>query len=203
MKNELSPTSRRNFLKGTAVAGSFAIATNAKSYANIVGSNESLQMGVIGFRGRGKALISSIDQAKGAKLVGLCDVDRKVLSDFRAKDKDLIREEDVRELLGRDNIDAIASATPNHWHAIVTCWASDAGKHVYIEKPISHNMMESRKIVEAAQRNKTLIQGGFQNRSDTGLLTFFENLRGGKYGDVVSVHGTCHRQRASIGKLAI
>ena len=201
MKNEPSPTSRRNFLKGTAVAGSFAIATNAKSYANIVGSNESLQMGVVGFRGRGKALINGIDQAKGAKLVGLCDVDRNVLSDFRAKDKDLIREEDVRELLGRDDIDAIASATPNHWHAIVTCWASDAGKHVYIEKPISHNMMESRKIVEAAQRNQTLIQGGFQNRSDTGLLTFFENLRGGKYGDVVSVHGTCHRQRASIGKL--
>ena len=201
MKHNHNPNSRRNFLKGVAVAGTLSIASSAKSYGNILGSNESLRMAVVGFRGRGRSLINGIDQATGARLVGLCDVDRKVLSDFRADDKDLIRQEDVRDMLTRDDIDAIASATPNHWHAVVTCWASDAGKHVYIEKPISHNMTESRKIVEAAKRNSTLVQGGFQNRSDTGLLTFFENLRGGKYGDVLAVHGTCHRQRASIGKL--
>lgn len=201
MTSKPNPSSRRLFLKGAAAAGALAVTTNARSYGRIMGANEALRMGVVGFRSRGKSLIGAIKAAEGANLVALCDADDKVLSDYDSGNADLFRTNDLRELLSREDVDAIASATPNHWHALVTCWACDAGKHVYIEKPISHNMLESQKIVNAARKNDVLVQGGFQNRSDSGLLTFFENLRAGKYGQVLAVHGTCHRQRASIGKL--
>ncbi|MDG2012372.1 MAG: Gfo/Idh/MocA family oxidoreductase [Pirellulaceae bacterium] len=201
MISKFNSSSRRHFLKGTAAAGALALTTNARSYGRIIGANEAVRMGVVGFRSRGRSLIGAINAAAGANLVALCDADEKVLADYDTGNADLFRTSDLREMLGRKDVDAIASATPNHWHALVTCWACDAGKHVYIEKPISHNMLESQKIVEAARRNDVLVQGGFQNRSDTGLLPFFENLRSGKYGEVLAVHGTCHRQRASIGKL--
>ena len=192
---------RRTFVKASAAAGVVALTTSARSYGRIIGSNDELRVAVIGFKGRGKALLGAIKRAEGAKLVGLCDVDEHILRDYDADNKQLFRTTDLREVLQRDDVDAIASATPNHWHALLTCWASEAGKHVYIEKPISHNMYESKMIVDVVRKNKTIVQCGFQNRSDSGLLTFFDNLLSGKYGQVLSVHGTCHRQRASIGKL--
>ncbi len=193
--------SRRAMLKASAAASVLAVTNPAKSYARIMGANEDLRMAVIGFKGRGRALISAINQAAGATLVGLCDVDEKILASHEPDNKDLLRTTDLREFLERDDIDAVASATPNHWHALLTCLACEKGKHLYIEKPISHNMFESQRIVEIARKNDSIVQCGFQNRSDTGLLTFFDKLLQGKYGTVRFVHGTCHRQRATIGKL--
>lgn len=197
---------RRTFVTSAAAASTLAIVptvrTSAKSYERIIGSNRELRMAVIGFKGRGRALISAIAAADNASLVAVCDADKKILSDHDKDNSELFRTTDLREILKRDDIDAIASATPNHWHALVTILACRAGKHVYIEKPISHNMHESQAIVQHARKHNSIVQCGFQNRSDTGLLTFFENLHGGKYGKVLSVHGTCHRSRESIGKLA-
>ena len=192
---------RRTFVKGAAVAGALTLSTSARSYARIKGSNQKLRMAVIGFKGRGRSLLGAIKANEEANLVALCDVDETVLASHDSSNQELFRTTDLRELLERDDIDAIASATPNHWHALITCWACDSGKHVYIEKPISHNMYESRKIVEVARKNDSVVQCGFQNRSDTGLQTFFENLHSGAYGDIQAVHGTCHRQRETIGKL--
>ncbi len=203
MKSEFSGAAcdRRSFVRGVAATGTLAIFAPARSYARIPGANEELRIAVIGFRSRGKALISAIDAADGARLVGLCDVDAQVLAGHDPENSGLLRTGDFREILQRDDIDAIASATPNHWHTLLTCLACQAGKHVYIEKPVSHNMHESRILVETARRYDSIVQCGFQNRSDTGLIPFFENLHSGKYGDVLTVHGTCHRPRESIGRL--
>ena len=193
------PVNRRSFVKA---AGAVVVASQTSlSYGNISGSNEPLRFGVIGFRGRGKSLINAINAADNAKLVALCDVDEKALGAHKPEDKSLFRSGDFRKLLERDDIDAIASATPNHWHSMLAIHGALAGKHVYIEKPISHNMTESRAVVAAAEKTGKLIQCGFQNRSDTGVRGFFEGLKAGNYGKVNFVHGTCHRARKTIGKL--
>ncbi len=195
---------RRQFVHGTAAAGAIAslsLVTSARSYANVIGSNNKLQMAVIGFASRGRALIGAVNGTDNARLMALCDADSNVLADYQPDDQELFRTDDFREVLSRDDIDAIASATPNHWHALLTILACQAGKHVYIEKPISHNMMESRAIVRVARETDRIVQCGFQNRSDTSCTSFFDQLRNGQYGDVISVHGTCHRQRDTIGKL--
>ncbi len=162
---------------------------------------ESLRIAVIGFRSRGKALINAIEKCSDAKLVALADVDEKVLRETNSADSKLARTKDFRELLQRDDIDAIASAAPNHWHALISIQAAQSGKHVYIEKPISHNMFESQMVVAAADRFDKLIQCGFQNRSDSGLTGFYGRLRAGEFGKVQHVHGTCHRPRKGIGKI--
>ncbi len=203
MKSNQPPRkfSRRTFVRGAAAAGSLALFAPARAYGRIRGANEDLRMAVIGFRSRGKSLIDAINHSDGAQLVALCDVDRQVLGGHDPDNRTLIRTTDFRELLQRDDIDAIASATPNHWHAPLTCMACQAGKHVYIEKPISHNMQESRQLVKLARQHDSIVQCGFQNRSDTALIPFFDKLHSGQYGEVLAVHGTCHRQRESIGRL--
>ncbi len=201
MKSVASQLRRRTFVKAATAATAMAWTIPARSYARILGSNERLRMAVIGFKGRGKSLIEAINRTKDATLVALCDADRKVLAAQDPENRSLFRTLDLREILDREDIDAIASATPNHWHALVTCWACAAGKHVYIEKPISHNMYESRRVVEVATDHGSVVQCGFQNRSDTGLIPFFDRLHAGEFGEVVAVHGTCHRERGSIGKL--
>lgn len=198
---------RRKFIKtaaiGTAAVTSLAGSTSAMtaaSYRSISGSNEQLRFGVVGFRSRGRALIGGIRKSKSG-LAAVCDADSTVVEKFEPDNKKLIRSTNFDKLLDDKNIDAIASATPNHWHTLLTMLALEAGKHVYIEKPISHNMLESQMVVRAARKHNKIVQCGFQNRSDKGLVPFYEKLRAGDYGKVVHVHGTCHRSRNSIGKL--
>ena len=205
---------RRKFVQVTAstlatAAGLSATGVNtdsalggmtAASYRRILGSNEKIRVGLVGFRSRGRALIGAIRGAGGA-LAAVCDVDQNVVSKFEPDNSNLVRESDFRKLLDRSDLDAIASATPNHWHTLLTMHAVMADKHVYIEKPISHNMLESQMVVKAARKAGKIVQCGFQNRSDQGLLPFYEKLEGGDYGKVTFVHGTCHRSRKSIGKL--
>ena len=196
---------RRSFIQRSS---SLVAAASGLGTANLLirtrASNptlEKLRVGVVGFKGRGKGLIDAINQNKNASLVALADVDEEILRSVQSDNRSLVRTDDFRKLLDRKDVDVIASAAPNHWHAMITVLAAQAGKHVYIEKPISHNMFESRAIVAAAERYGKLIQGGFQNRSDSGLMDFFNRLNTGEFGKVKFVHGTCHRPRKSIGKL--
>ncbi len=158
-------------------------------------------MAVVGLRGRGQGLIDAVAASSSAHIVALADVDQKVLAAQSPDDRNLFRTNDFRRILDRPDVDAIVSATPNHWHALLTVWACQAGKHVYIEKPISHNMFESQAVVAAADRSGKLVQCGYQNRSDSGLTDFYQRLQQGEFGKVTSVHGTCHRPRKSIGRL--
>ena len=108
---------------------------------------------------------------------------------------------DCRKLLERNDIDAIVSATPNHWHALLTIWACQAGKHVYIEKPVSHTIFEGVKMTEAARKYNRIVSSGFQNRSCGGLTPFFESLHEGRWGAVQSIRVLTYRNRASIGRV--
>ncbi|MEM9410202.1 MAG: Gfo/Idh/MocA family oxidoreductase [Planctomycetota bacterium] len=196
---------RRSFVKLLAATGVVTAMGSPRTQAKPHSVNgfglEKLRVAVVGVRGRGKALINAIRVSNSAELVALADVDSKVLASTEKASTTLARESDFRKLLDRNDIDIIASATPNHWHALLTILAMQAGKHVYIEKPISHNMFESTAIVEASKKFDKLVQCGFQNRSDTGLTEFFGRLNNGEFGKVSYVHGSCHRGRRSIGKL--
>lgn len=192
-------TTRRQFL-GSCSAAIVGAATY-RPHSKIIGANEQIRVAVIGFGGRGKALIDGVRRSANARLVALCDADSKVLNGFEPDNHDLWRTGDFREILDSGEVDAIASATPNHWHALMTVWACQAGKHVYMEKPISHNMWESRQVVLASRRFDRIVQAGFQNRSDTALIPFFERLQRGDFGSVQHVHGTCYRDRDGIGKI--
>jgi predicted dehydrogenase len=171
-------------------------------YAKILGANDDIGVAVVGFRSRGQALMNSFEAIDGVRVVALCDADQTVIDREAAKRPDAFTSTDVRDVLARDDVDVVVSATPNHWHALLTVWACQAGKHVYIEKPVSHGIWEGRKMVEAARKYKRFVSSGFQNRSDTGLRPFFADLHAGKYGKVKHVHGLCYRNRNGIGKRA-
>jgi predicted dehydrogenase len=164
--------------------------------------NSQIRMAVVGFNGRGQ---NHIDGFKD-QLVALCDCDEKVLGQAadrfeRRHGRKLDKIVDFRTLLDRDDVDAISIATPNHTHALISILAIQAGKDVYCEKPVSHNVWEGRQIVRAAERNGRIVQCGTQARSYPSLQQAVDYVRSGKLGRIQYVVGTCYKARPSIGKL--
>jgi predicted dehydrogenase len=196
--------SRRTFLKGCAVA-SAAVAVPARLWSQVEGANNDIRIAVVGFNGRGKGHIESFSKIKGVRLVALCDVDRDVLrvaaERLRNGGQAVETFVDVRKLLEQKDIDAISIATPNHWHALMSIWACQAGKDVYVEKPVSHNVWEGRKIVEAARKYKRIVQTGTQSRSSAAWREALEWVRNGKLGKIKLARGLCYKRRDSIGKV--
>jgi len=135
----------------------------------------------------------------------LCDVDSNVLEKGRADlAKDGIQVQtytDVRKLLESGDIDAISTATPNHWHALLATWACQAGKDVYVEKPVSHNVWEGRQIVAAARKYGRIVQTGTQSRSNPGLRDAIAWLHEGNLGKIQVARGLCYKPRQSIGNV--
>jgi hypothetical protein len=155
-------SNRRGFLRSSAAA----IAASRLS------ANDRIRVAVIGLRGRGRELINSFyELAKdNVEIVALCDADQTVLSQRTAEYEKLSGKkvqtfDDMRKVFDDKTIDAVGFATPNHWHALGTIWACQAGKDVYVEKPGSHNIFEGRKLVEAARKYNRMVQHGTQNRS--------------------------------------
>ena len=107
--------------------------------------------------------------------------------------------QDIRRVLDDKSIDAISIATPNHWHALATIWACQAGKDVYVEKPVSHNVTEGRRMVEAARKYDRIVQTGTQCRSHQGIQDAIAFLRSGKLGQIYMAKGLCYKPRGSIG----
>jgi predicted dehydrogenase len=171
----------------------------------VAGANERINVATIGFRSRGGNHISGLrDLApEGVKFIGLCDVDQAVLdkgvADFKKKGEDVKGYTDMRKLYENKDLDAVSIATPNHWHALAAIWAIQAGKDVYCEKPVSNNVWEGRKIVEAARKYNRIVQTGTQSRSSTGIKQGVEWVRAGNLGKILAVYGTCYKPRQSIG----
>lgn len=202
---------RRTFIKKTALgtAGvSLGLSTmSAKSYKRILGANERVNLGVIGLRGRGRDLMGAFSGMydNGVSINTVCDVD----SQFLDASVSLVAENqkghkpatvrDMRKVYEDPEIDAVVLATPNHWHALASIWAIQAGKHVYVEKPSSHNIWEGRKMVEAARKYKRVVQVGFQNRSISSVMQAMAFLHDGGIGDVYMARGTCFKPRDSFG----
>ena len=196
----MTPLHRRQFLK-TAALGAAYVGLSARSYGQVAGANERLRVGVIGFRSRGAQLIGAIKGIKGVEIAGLCDVDSTVLAAGLKRHEGAQGYADARRMLENKDLDAIIVATPNHGHVLNGIWALEAGKHLYVEKPLSHNIWEGRQLVGAAAKFPKLIaQAGTQSRSGPGLHGALEYLRSGKLGKVKLARGICYKPRQSIGK---
>ncbi|HEY0944775.1 MAG TPA: Gfo/Idh/MocA family oxidoreductase [Opitutaceae bacterium] len=201
----MSPFSRRQFLQTTALAAT-GLALSARSRAQVSGANSDVRVAVVGLNGRGKNHLSTLRALPGVRIAAICDVDTAVLDRTAAAlaqhDLAPARFTDIRALLESDGIDAITIATPNHWHALGAIWACQAGKDVYVEKPVSHNLWEGRQLVAAAKRYQRVVQAGTQIRSGEGLREAVEWVRAGHLGKITVARGFCYKRRNSIGRVA-
>jgi predicted dehydrogenase len=197
---------RREFLDG-AVAGAagLAIASTAKSYAQILGSNNRLNFAIIGLNGRGYAHLSSLKANKAnARVSHVCDVESNILKKFAmVAQKEMgeapAMEKDFRNLLARRDIDAISIATPDHWHAPMAIAGVQAGKHVYVEKPCSHNPAEGVMLIEAQKKTGRLVQMGSQQRSSPHTIEIVDKIHSGLIGRAYFAKAWYSNVRKSIG----
>jgi predicted dehydrogenase len=204
----MSGASRRTFLRQSALAGgSFFISkslTSCGGEGGSTGANDVINVAVVGFRGRGAEHIKSFSEIKGVRVAALCDVNTAVLAKqadaFKAKGQEVQTYQDIRKLLENKDIDAISIATPNHWHALAGIWAMQAGKDVYVEKPVSHNVWEGRQLVNAARKYNRIVQTGSQIRSSQGIRDAVQWVKAGNLGKITIARGLCYKRRKSIGK---
>jgi len=170
--------------------------------------NSQLRVAVIGVRGQGAGHVSAYAGNKKMNTVvtHICDVDEgvigkamKTVEDKQGAAPTYVK--DIRKLLENKEIDLVSIATPNHWHALASIWAMQAGKDVYVEKPVSHNVKEGRMIVEFARKLDRICQTGTQSRSQKGMREAIEYVHGGKIGKVSLARGLCYKPRGSIGKV--
>jgi predicted dehydrogenase len=159
----------------------------------------------VGFHGQGGNHIKYFSKIPGVRVVALCDADRNIIDrevkKFKERNEKVDTYVDVRKLLEDKSIDAVITATPNHWHSLVTVWACQAGKDVYVEKPASHNIWEGHKMIEAARKYKRIVQTGTQRRSDEGLAEAFEFIRQGNLGKILRARCYYFSPRGPIGKV--
>lgn len=173
----------------------------------VIGANDRLVLASIGIRGQGNSLKRGFARLKNVEIKTLCDIDGN-LAEERINDKRLADvatfkpgyQQDLRRVMEDKDIDGVIIATPNHWHALATIWALQAGKHVYVEKPSSHTVWEGRKMVEAAAKYNKIVQVGTMNRSRKVVQDAIKFIHDGGIGNVYMARGLCFKPRPNIGK---
>jgi predicted dehydrogenase len=167
------------------------------------GPNDKLRVAVVGLTGRGGAHVTEFLANPDCELAVVCDCDPNAFARYEKRFADLPRKPetvtDVRRLLDRKDIDVVSIATPNHWHALMTVWAMQAGKDVYVEKPCSHNVEEGRVMVDWARKLGRICQMGAQSRSMPGMRETIDFVKSGRIGTVRVAHALCYKRRPSIG----
>ncbi len=203
----MSAITRRVFL-GSAAAAAATTTLGCRASAGAASAaspNQQLRVGIVGLRSRGNDHLNQFAELPGVEVAALCDVDRNVLEAAKAKAVELGADPmtivDYRELLARDDIDAVSIATPNHWHALMAVWACQAGKDVYLEKPVSHNVWEGRQIVHAAKKYDRIVQTGTQIRSSPSIQDALAWVNEGHLGEIQLARGLCYKPRESIGRV--
>ena len=207
---------RRSFIKTAATGAAAAIVSpvlgNSMTMPTTIsaqakGANDRIRIAILGINGRGKDHISeimNIAEKSNVEIVALCDPDMNILQE-RANDfqknhgKKVAIVQDFRKIYEDKNIDAVTLATPNHWHALQTIWACQAGKDVYVEKPATHNIYEGKKIIEAAYKYNRIVQHGVQLRSSVAIREAVKHLEEGLIGRVYMSRGLVYRWRPDIG----
>ncbi|MHC5022786.1 MAG: Gfo/Idh/MocA family protein [Planctomycetota bacterium] len=204
----MTQSNRREFLEQSLLTAAAAVtlpgmtgAVLAQDAARPAKRSDVLRVGVVGVRGRGRGHIGAFKKSPDAEVVAICDPDSGVIGPAVEAVPNATYYEDIRRLLDDPTIDVISIATPNHWHALATIWALQAGKHVYVEKPISHNVAEGRAVVNAARRYGRLVQHGTQARSNVATRDAIAWLRAGGLGRVTRARGLCYKRRQSIGRV--
>jgi predicted dehydrogenase len=197
---------RREFLDTLAVsAAGLAVASTAKSYAQIMGSNDRLNFAVIGVRSRAYAHLSALKaNKKDARIAYVCDVDSNTLKKFADDTQKEMGEapatdKDFRHILQQKDVDAITIAAPDHWHTPMAIAGLQAGKHVYVEKPCSHNPAEGALLVQAQQKYGKLVQMGTQQRSSPHTIEIVDKIHNGLIGRSYFAKAWYSNVRKSIG----
>jgi predicted dehydrogenase len=167
--------------------------------------SDRVRVAVVGVRGQGGSHIRAYSGMPNVEIAALCDIDENVLDNRLAEvekrtGKKPERYFDLRKLLENKDIDAISIATPNHNHTLQTIWGLQAGKHVYCEKPCSHNIFECKQIVAAARKYGKVVQHGVNARSSGGPMEAVQKMRDGLIGDVYMARGLCFKRRDTIGR---
>ena len=190
--------SRRDFVAASAAAG----ATFLLPSPNVLGANDRVNVAIIGCGVKGGGHIDGFQQIAGVRIVAISDPDLKRMEKGAAKlEHPVARHQDFRRILDDPAVDAVVIATPNHWHAPMTIMACKAGKHVYVEKPVSHGIWEGRQMVKAARAHDRIVQAGTQHRSDPALRELAADLKSGMYGKVLWIHCSRLGAREPIGKV--
>jgi predicted dehydrogenase len=201
-------TTRRDFLK-TASVGALVTIAGTKSAPRVLGANDTIRIAVAGLNGRGGSHVSNWSRMDGVQITHLIDPDtrtyKKRLQQIGNKSAAPKCIKDVREALDDKNLDAISIATPNHWHALMTIWACQAGKDVYVEKPASHNIHEGKVAVAMAREYKRIVQHGTQHRANGQWANMAQLAKSGMYGKLLVSRGVVYKDgsgllsRGSIG----
>jgi predicted dehydrogenase len=199
---------RRKFIKASSLATA-AVGSGPLLWGNShkwKGANDRINVAVIGIRGQGQGHILEYSKLKNVEVTAICDVDENLFAPRIKKlftDRNL-REpktyQDLRKVFENKDIDAVSIVTPNHWHALASIWALQAGKHVSVEKPSCHNFYEGQKLVEAARKYKLVVQDGAEQRSNPCAQSAVEFLTQGKLGEVYMAKGVCYKWRDQIGR---
>jgi predicted dehydrogenase len=201
----MSHDHRRTFLHKAGLGAAAATAWSLSPAAvGAAGANTRIQVAVIGPGGMGSSHLRALVQRKDVRVTHVCDVDAhrleaaaQMVRDKTGRKPQAVR--DLRRVLDDRSVDAVWIATPDHWHGPATILACDAGKHVYVEKPCSHNLREGRLMIDAARRNKRIVQVGTQSRSTEHVMQAIEALRGGIIGDILVAKAWNSQRRRSIG----
>jgi predicted dehydrogenase len=214
----MSNVTRRDFLQGTASLAALAGAGLMSSKGEAAqdppaqpkaprGPNERINIACIGVRGQGFGHVNGYAGRHNCVVTHICDVDlapgivgRAVQAAQRAQGVEPRVVQDLRRVMDDPTIHAVSIATPNHWHALAAIWAIQAGKDVYVEKPVSHNVSEGRRIVEFARLHNRMCQAGTQIRTQPGIRQAMEFLHSGQIGRVQVARGLCYKPRGSIGR---
>ncbi|WP_437192211.1 Gfo/Idh/MocA family protein [Planctomicrobium sp. SH527] len=192
--------SRRGFLASAAAAAAIS------PWSRVMGANSDIRVAIIGANGIGKTHLMNFQKIPGVRVVGLCDVDSNVLGTRAAEFEkafggSLKKYEDLRQVFDDPGVDVVVLAVPNHWHALGTIWACQAGKDVLVEKPCSYNIWEAQQMIKAADKYERIVQVGIQRRSLDYLQEWFKELQGGALGKIQSVRGLFYSRRQPIGSV--
>ena len=211
----MGPLNRREFLSQSAVISAALAALGPTDFLHADepkpaarrGANDTLRVAIVGVRGRGMSHVGGFNDKHGCEIVTICDPDEAVIGSamkaVEGKRKQAPKyEKDIRKVLEDKSIDIVSIATPNHWHALAAIWAMQAGKDVYVEKPVSHNVHEGRVMVDTARALGRICQAGTQSRSTQGMRDSIAYIHGGNIGKVGISYATCYKRRGSIGKVA-
>jgi predicted dehydrogenase len=205
----MSSLTRREFLENSMLAAAATVAAAlpkslTAAETRPVSANDKITVGIIGCGIRGKQHARELAKLPDCEIASVCDPDPTRMDEVAAQLVEAKRArpktvQDLRALLDDKSIDAVFVATPNHWHVLAAIWAMQAGKDVYVEKPVSHNVVEGRRMVQAARKLGRICQGGTQYRSSGPNMEAVAYMREGKLGDVKLARSIVYGGRGSIG----
>ncbi|REK05986.1 MAG: gfo/Idh/MocA family oxidoreductase [Planctomycetota bacterium] len=208
----MSKRNRRQFLEDSMFAAAAAVAAGSANQVFAAeekqskSPNEKLGVAVVGCGGRGGSHLGAFSTRDDTEVLYVVDVDdnhaKQRASFVKSKQgREPKMATDMREAFDDKSVDIVTTATPNHWHSLVSIWAIQAGKDVYVEKPVSHNVSEGRRVVEAARKYNKMCQTGTQSRSNPGMREAMQYIHDGKIGKVKVSRGLCYKRRPTIGAL--